>query len=245
MTGGRRVRAYVEVAFCAGALFGDPALSRADGPWSGSLAATTDYVFRGVSQSYGGAALQGGLNYQSPAGWFAGSWASNVDPYPFVSDAAEIDLYAGFGWVLSRDWTSRVSYTRYLYAWDQRRKPYDYGEFAVTVAFEDRLSATVSYQPDATRYSTLGYVRDKPALAYELTGRWPLPRGFALVGGAGYYDLTRLYGVGYWSGSAGVSYVYGRFEVDVTRFFSDPTVRRLFEDASADGRWVASLICRF
>jgi uncharacterized protein (TIGR02001 family) len=241
----RRVHARVEAMLCCAALLAASTLCHADGPWSGSLGATTDYVFRGVSQSYGGAALQGGLNYQSPAGWFAGSWVSNVDPYPFISNAAEVDLYAGFGWALNREWTARASYTRYVYVLDQRRKPYDYGEIAVSVAFEDRLAATVSYQPDATRYSTLGYVRDQPASAYELTGRWPLPRGFALVGGVGYYDLTHLYGVGYWSGSAALSYVHGRFEVDVTRFFSDGTVRRLFEDASADGRWVASIVCRF
>jgi uncharacterized protein (TIGR02001 family) len=241
----RRCRTRVAAALCIAAFFGASPPVQADGPWSGSIAATTDYVFRGVSQTYGGAALQGGLNFQSPAGWFAGSWASNVDPYPGGPDAAELNLYAGFGWALSRDWTARASYTRYVYAWDQRRKPYDYGEFAVTVGFRDRLAATVSYQPDATRYSTLGYVRDRPASAYELTGRWPLPRGLALIGGVGYYDLTHLYGVGYWSGNAGVSYVRGRFEVDVTRFFSDGTVRRLFEDASADGRWVASIVCRF
>jgi uncharacterized protein (TIGR02001 family) len=226
-------------------LFGAGVPCRADGPWSGSLAATTDYVFRGVSQTYGGAALQGGFNYQSPAGWFAGSWASNVDPYPFGADFAEVDVYAGYGWALGNDWTARASYTRYLYAWDRRRKPYDYGEFAVTLGFRDRLAATVSYQPDSTRFSTLGYASNKPSSAYELTGRWPLPYGFALVGGGGYYDLTHLYGVGYWSGNAGVSYVRGRYSVDVTRFFSDPTVRRLFGDASADGRWVASIVVRF
>jgi hypothetical protein len=29
------------------------------------------------------------------------------------------------------------------------------------------------------------------------------------------------------------------------RFFSDATVRRLFEDASADGRWAATAVFRF
>lgn len=240
-----RVRVGVGALLSVATLLGMDAEVRADGPWSGSVAATTDYVFRGVSQTYGGAALQAGLNYQSPAGWFAGSWASNVDPYPFGSDFAEVDLYAGYGWALAPEWTARASYTRYLYAFDHRRNPYDYGELAASIGFEDRLAATVSYQPDSTRFSSLGYVRDRPSWTYELTGRWPLPRGFALVGGVGYYDLTRLYGVGYWSGNAGASFVRGRLELDVARFFSDHTVRRLFEDASADGRWVASIVWRF
>jgi len=240
-----RVRVGVEASLCLAVLYGATSLCRAEGHWSGSVAATTDYVFRGVSQTYGGAALQAGLNYRSSMGWFAGSWASNVNPYPFGSDAAEINVYTGFGWVLAPAWTVRASYTRYLYTWDRRRKPYDYGELALTLGFEDRLSATISYQPDNTRFSTLGYVRNRQSLAYELTGRWPLPQRFALVAGVGYYDLTRLYGVGYWSGDSGVSYTYGRLEVDITRFVGDRTVRRLFEDASADGRWVATAVFRF
>jgi uncharacterized protein (TIGR02001 family) len=245
MRGRHGAGAAAQAAVLAAALLAVIPLCCADGPWTGSLAATTDYVFRGVSQTYGGAALQGGVNYQHPSGWFAGGWTSNVDPYPFGADFAEVNLYTGFGWALASEWTARAGYTRYLYAWDRRRKPYDYDEFSLTVGFSDRLAATVSYQPDSTRFSTLGYVRNKPSSAYELTGRWPLPRGFALVGGAGYYDLTHLYGVGYWSANAGVSWVHGRFSVDVTRFFADGTVRRLFEDASADGRWVATAVCRF
>jgi uncharacterized protein (TIGR02001 family) len=221
------------------------AVARADGPVSGFVAATSDYVFRGVSQTYGGAALQGAVNARSANGWFAGAWASNVQPYPSASSAAEIDVYAGFGWSMAPEWSARASYTRYLYAWDERPKPYDYGEIALSVAFEDRLTATVSYQPDSTRYSTLGYVRNEPSSAYELAARWPVGRGIAVLGGVGYYDLTHLYGVGYWSGNAGLSYGAGRFEVDLVRFFADGTVRRLFEDASADGRWVVTGVCRF
>jgi uncharacterized protein (TIGR02001 family) len=217
----------------------------ADGPWSANLAVTTDYVLRGVSQSYGGAALQGGVNYQSRSGWFAGAWASNVDPYPFYSNAAEVNLYTGYDWSLGRDWSARASVTHYAYALDRRRRPYDYDELSMTLGFQDRLAATVSYQPNAIRYATLGYRRNKPAMAYELTGRWPLRWNLAVTGGVGYYDLTHLYDLGYWSGSAGLSYTRGRFELSATRFFSDATVRRLFDEGTADGRWVASAVWRF
>jgi uncharacterized protein (TIGR02001 family) len=140
----RRVRARVGAGLCFAALAGASPPCHADGPWSGTLAATTDYVFRGVSQSYGGAALQGGINYQSPVGWFAGAWASNVDPYPFGRDFAEVNVYGGFGRALGREWTTRVTYTRYLYAWDHRPKPYDYGEFSLTLGFLARLPPTSS-----------------------------------------------------------------------------------------------------
>lgn len=241
----RPLAALAGAVILLAALLGFAIPCRADGPWSGTLGATTDYVFRGISQSYGGAALQGGVNYHSQAGWFAGAWASNVDQYPFSTSSVEVNAYAGFGWALGQDWSARTSYTRYLYAFDRRRRPYDYGELSLTLGFRDVLAATISYEPDSTRYAVPGYVRNRQSSAYELSGRWPLPGNFALTGGVGYYDLTHLYGVGYWAGSAGASYVRGRLELDLMRFFADHTAYSLFDEATADGRWVAAAVWRF
>jgi uncharacterized protein (TIGR02001 family) len=219
--------------------------AHAGGPWSGAVTAATDYVFRGVSQTYGGAALQAGASYQHDAGWFAGAWASNVDPFPGGSGSVEVDLYAGYVRTFAGDWSARASYTRYEYLWDPRPRPYDYGEFAVTLAFRDLLAASVSYEPDTTRYATPGYARGRASAAYELSARWPLVRGFALTASGGYYDLERIYGTHYLAGSAGVHYEWRRLALDLTRFYAGGTVRRLYEDASADGRWVLSATLRF
>lgn len=244
--GCRRSRACQGAALLLAALGCAASESRADGAWSGTVAATTDYIFRGVSQTYNGAALQAGLTYQSSSGWFVGTWGSNVDPYPFGATAVELNLYGGFGWTVKDDWTVRVLYTHYLYAWDSRPSKYDYDELAVTVGFRDLLAATISYEPDNKGFSALGYyAHNRSTAAFELSGRWPLPHGIALQAGAGYYALHQLYGVNYWSGSVGANYVHGRFELAVTRFFSGAVVARLFEDASADGRWVVTGIWRF
>ena len=217
----------------------------ADGTLSATLAATTDYIFRGVSQTYGGAALQGSLNYQRTEGWFAGLWASNVDPYPGGRPSTEIDAYGGFAWSLAQDWTARATYTRYSYAWDRRPKPYDYDELALAVGFQDRVTLSVAYEPDATGYSNVGYAHNRPAAAYEFSSRWPLVRDLALTAGIGYYDLSRLFGLSYWAGSAGLQYSRGPLRVDLAHFTTDHTVYRLYEDASADGEWVLSAAWRF
>ncbi|MBS0374300.1 MAG: hypothetical protein JSR73_06940 [Proteobacteria bacterium] len=219
--------------------------ARADGPWSGTVTAATDYVFRGVSQTYGGAALQAGASYQHDAGWFGGAWASNVDPFPGGSGSVELDLYAGYVRTFAGDWSARASYTRYQYVWDPRPRPYDYGEFAVTVSFRDLVAATVSYEPDTTRYATPGYARGRASTAYELSARWPLRHGLALTASGGYYDLERVYGTHYLAGSAGLHYEWRRLALELTRFYADGAVRRLYEDASADGRWVLSASYRF
>jgi uncharacterized protein (TIGR02001 family) len=70
---------------------------------SGNIALTSDYVFRGVSQTQGGPAIQGGFDYSHASGFYLGTWASNVS---WVSEgitggykddnSMEIDLYGGY-----------------------------------------------------------------------------------------------------------------------------------------------------
>ncbi|WP_022974490.1 TorF family putative porin, partial [Xanthomonas maliensis] len=49
-------------------------------PLSGTFAVTSDYVFRGISQTNGDPAFQAGLTYKHPSGFYAAAWTSNVDP---------------------------------------------------------------------------------------------------------------------------------------------------------------------
>jgi uncharacterized protein (TIGR02001 family) len=216
-----------------------------DGPWSASLDATTDYVFRGVSQTYDRGALQMGANYQAPLGWFAGLWGSNVDPYPRAASAVELDLYAGYGRALVGDFNASVTYTRYQYLDDPRPARYDYDELQLSASYLDRLIISVSYQPDLTQYSRLGFAQHKSSLDYELAARWPLPMGLAVAGGVGYYDLQRLFGVSYWAANLGVRYAYRGASLELTRFFAAANTSRLYDGASANGTWVLTASLRY
>jgi uncharacterized protein (TIGR02001 family) len=55
---------------------------------------TTDYVFRGISQTDENPAVQGTLNYNHPLGFYFGVWGSNVDITP--GNSVEIDSYVGY-----------------------------------------------------------------------------------------------------------------------------------------------------
>lgn len=60
-----------------------------------NLVGTSDYVFRGFSQTNEDPALQGGIDVTIGSAYL-GAWASNVD---FGDDTdAEIDLYGGYRW---------------------------------------------------------------------------------------------------------------------------------------------------
>lgn len=61
--------------------------------FSGNVALTSDYRFRGISNS-NGPAVQGGVDW-AWNGFFVGAWGSNTE----FSDAnIEMDFYAGYGW---------------------------------------------------------------------------------------------------------------------------------------------------
>ena len=63
-----------------------------------TLTATSDYRYRGISQTAGDWAVQGSFDLAFDSGFYAGAWASNVD---FGDDAdIEIDWYGGYSWEL-------------------------------------------------------------------------------------------------------------------------------------------------
>lgn len=217
----------------------------ADEPWSASLGATTDYIYRGISQTDGGGALQLGANYQHPVGWFAGVWGSNVDPYPGGAASTEVDLYTGINHELDDDFALRGTYTHYAYLRDPRHSHYDHDEIAGGVTYVDLLTATISYQPNSSAYTDLGFAHKRATIAYEATGRWPLRAGLWVSASGGYYDLHDLFHVGYWAGDAGIAYGYRRLTLDLRRFVCDSTAARLYRDASANGVWAFSAVVRF
>lgn len=74
----------------------DPLVPADDLPGTlmGNVALTSEYFFRGLSQSGNGTpAIQGGLDYAHDSGLYVGTWASNVD---FSDARVEIDLYGGY-----------------------------------------------------------------------------------------------------------------------------------------------------
>ena len=78
---------------------------------SGNVAITSDYVFRGASQTLGKAAVQAGYDVSHTSGLSAGVWASNVDS---SFGGLEIDLYAAYGFKVGAVDVS-VGYINYVY----------------------------------------------------------------------------------------------------------------------------------
>ena len=70
---------------------------------TGSAALTSDYIFRGVTQSNSDPAIQAGFEFASESGWYAGTWGSSISWLSDlsaigaeISSSVEIDAYGGY-----------------------------------------------------------------------------------------------------------------------------------------------------
>ncbi|MFM9864673.1 MAG: TorF family putative porin [Micropepsaceae bacterium] len=136
-----------------------PAVSQADdgpawGPFTANIALTSDYRFRGQSQSQGEPAISGGVDYAGSSGFFAGVWASNVDFNDAADTYMELDLYAGFTGALSDKTTGTIKAIYYLYPaadYPPGGDEYDYFELIGSLAHDfGGFSSTleVAWSPD-------------------------------------------------------------------------------------------------
>jgi uncharacterized protein (TIGR02001 family) len=64
--------------------------------FTGNVGVTTDYVFRGISQTLNDAAVQGGVD-ATCGNFYVGFWGSNVEfAHPFGDSNVEMDFYGGY-----------------------------------------------------------------------------------------------------------------------------------------------------
>lgn len=134
----------------AAALIAAAGTASAEGEFSGNVAISSDYVWRGVSQSNGDMAISGGFDYANGM-FYAGTWASNID-FEDASDAnVEIDFYGGIASEFANGVTWDLGVIYYVYP-DSEDSDLDFVELkgALGYAFDAGLSvgAEAYYDPD-------------------------------------------------------------------------------------------------
>lgn len=149
---------HLAITLVAGGMLASSPLAQAE--FSANVALTTDYVFRGISQTGEDPALQGGFDFKHASGFYAGVWGSNVKFTPAVDDATlETDLYAGFAGTLLGDsglgWDVGAIY--YAYPGSESDANLDYWEAKVAltyafkgVALEPSVGLAAYYSPEFT-----------------------------------------------------------------------------------------------
>jgi uncharacterized protein (TIGR02001 family) len=119
-------------------------------PFSLTYGVTTDYVFRGVSQSDNSAAFQAGATYTAPFGLYAGVWGSNVD-FGEGGPNFEVDYTVGWNKDLSDSWNLDLGVNRYTYVGSSS----GYGN----IDYNEYL-AKVTWNGPVTVSGLLGYADD-------------------------------------------------------------------------------------
>lgn len=173
----------------------DEESAESTGPWeiSADVALTSDYVFRGVSQSQESAALQAGLNFEHETGFYAGIWGSSVDftdqaTLPADEDGAnvEIDAFIGYGFDINDQWTGDVQLQRYFYPGANSGIDYDYNELIGSVSYNEMITASVGYSNDV-------FATRETGIWFGLEGSYGLPWWeLSLTGEIGRYDMNGL-----------------------------------------------------
>jgi len=180
--------------------------------FSGMAAITSDYVFRGLSQTDEDPALQVNFDYTHPVGFFMGVWGSNVDE-TISKGNVELDLYAGFKNEIVENFTYDLSIIYYWYPGDSRDPESDFveGHIGLSYAFtkvplEPNLGMGFNYSPDF-------YGEDGDAYYINATLGLALPHRFGLGFEVGYQSVEgdRTTGNGFGlDGEDGYDYLFWR-----------------------------------
>jgi len=204
----------------------------------------SDYFFRGITQTWGKPAIQGGFDFAHDSGIYLGTWASNVSGNQYPGGSLEWDLYGGYNHKLNDDITIGAGLYYYYYPGanlDNSASPQPSNTFNT---LEVNASAswkwlTFKFSYALTDYfggnTKTGFKDDTKGTYYpELNAAYPLPwiEGLSAVGHFGYTHfseglITNTNGTGrvnpsYFDWKLGLSYVWkdgwtvGAYYVDTT-----------------------------
>lgn len=179
------------------------------GAFTGTVTLTSDYNWRGVTQSAQSPAIQGSIDYAHPSGLYAGAWASNIDFGDDLDDAeVEVDLYTGFSGGETYLWdVGLVWYTYPGSNGDASDFPEVYGSLGYKW-IEGKISYT----------SNFGGLSEQ-AWYYEANGNFDLPLDLTLGVHLGYSDgdgIEASYGQdNYFDWSVGLSYTLSHFDLNL------------------------------
>ncbi|MGH8530709.1 MAG: TorF family putative porin [Nevskiales bacterium] len=181
----------------AAALAGLSSAALATG-FSGTVYLTSDYVFRGISQSSQDPAFQGSIDFKEDNGFYAGVWGSNVDfnenellPDPLEVDdgQVEFDIYVGWGGKFPNEkagWDINLTY--FLYPGTDSQLEYDYLELTPALFYDFgtfNINGKIHYSPDF-----FGLAFDD-GFYYEANLGIPLQNNFSLGFHVGHQTLDK------------------------------------------------------
>jgi uncharacterized protein (TIGR02001 family) len=208
---------------------------------SANATLTTDYVWRGISQSSEEFAIQGGFDWTVSESFSAGVWASNVD---FVDGNGpddgvdlELDLYFDYTVFSDDDISVSLGAIRYIYPGSATGIEYDWNEINSKISFGD-WSTSINYSNDIL-------ASDSTGIYLDLGRSWSFDE-LTVSAAFGYYKLDDdAFGEdGYNTLSIGVEKSFEKVAVSLNLFLNDSSSEDLFGNWGED-RLVLSISSSF
>ena len=225
---------------------GQPAAQKPDYTFTGNLSITSDYVFRGLTQTDGKPAIQGGLDFAHRSGFYLGTWLSNISwytdqnagtasapvalsspgsvgaPYaPFRSNSAHLewDFYGGYRKTFATDWSFDLGIIEYYYPGVYENK----GAYRQPNTTE--VYGAIGYKWLSLKYSkavspyTFGVNESKGASYVDLSATIPIQdTGLKVLAHVGRQEYPGNRNSAYWGASGGDNsyFTYSDYKLGLT-----------------------------
>ena len=155
-------------------------------PLSFNIGAVSEYRYRGISQTRLKPALQGGIDYADPSGFYVGTWGSTIK---WIKDAGgdadvEVDFYGGYKAELSKGLTVDVGVLQYLYPSNKLNPSANTLE----------LYGALSFGPVTAKYShsttnLFGFTDSKGSGYFDVSANFDLGDGMTLTPHVGHQTV--------------------------------------------------------
>jgi uncharacterized protein (TIGR02001 family) len=164
-----------------------------------NVGVVSEYRYRGLAQTKGDPALQGGVDYADASGFYLGAWGSTIK---WIKDSAnssssaqtkgpvELDLYGGYKFEVAGI-AYDVGYLRYQYVGNTLNKNTNDG---LVNANTDEIYGAATYGVTTLKYSyamsdLFGNPNSKGSVYWDLSATYDLGNGYSLVPHAGHQSV--------------------------------------------------------
>lgn len=197
-----------------------------ESPFSANVSLVSNYLYRGLSQTGGKPAIQGGFDYEHSSGFYVGVWGSNTSFFSDLyketagalgasSSSLELDTYLGFKNSLPNDVFYDVGFLRYNY-------PGTYAPPAIK-ADTNEVYGSIGYKWVSVKYSyslgdTFGNPNTRGTNYAEINANYPFEQAGVTLGA--HYGKQSYRGAGAIDAN-GNSLSYSDYKLSVTKELGD------------------------
>jgi uncharacterized protein (TIGR02001 family) len=156
-------------------------------PLSFNVSLTSDYRYRGISQTRLKPALQGGADYALPNGFYVGTWASTIKWIKDLGGDANVewDIYGGYKGEIQKDFTYDVGVLQYEYVHNKLNPSANTTEIYGALTYG---MFTAKYSHSVT--NLFGFPDSKNSGYLDLSASIDAGSGFTVVPHLGYQKVS-------------------------------------------------------